>query len=223
MNFKKEAFGIQSSQLLETALTHRSWVHETDADNTNERMEFLGDAVLSLVISFHLYKLFPKAQEGDLARMRSSIVSMEALARTGRRLDLGEAILLGRGEEVTGGREKDSIIADTLEALVGAMYLEGGLEKARDFILKEHREIIEEVCCKEEHRDAKTLLQEKVQKKQKSLPQYRISEERGPDHKKVFVIDVYLGGKFLGRGEGPTKKMAQQKAAAAALEKIEWY
>ncbi len=211
---------IKSSRLKQLALTHRSWANEKGLTENNERLEFLGDSVLSLIISEYLYKNFPDYPEGELARIRGQIVSMNSLARAARRLSLGEKLLLGKGESNSGGKNKDSILADSFEAVIGAVYIERGLEKSRKFVMENLSFIIEEVFQQCDFRDAKTSLQEIVQQKFKELPQYNIVREEGPDHEKWFVINVFFAGEVKGSGEGPTKKIAQQQAAAEAIEKL---
>lgn len=214
--------GIQSPDLLKKALTHRSWAHENNSNEDNERLEFLGDAVLSLVVGNYLFMEYPEAPEGELARLRGGIVNTEALAKTAKKLNIGEALFLGKGEEVTGGREKESLLADTFEALIGAIYIENGLEEAEKFILSSHFDIIDEVATMGNSLlDAKSKLQETIQKISNDLPEYKIVKEVGPDHNKLFVVDVVFNGTPLGRGEGASKKIAQQKAAQEALEKWE--
>lgn len=209
---------IKSSRLLRLALTHRSWANEKGLSENNERLEFLGDSVLSLIISEFLFRTFPAQAEGELARMRAQIVSMNSLARAATRLKLGEQLLLGKGEESSGGRSRESILADAYEAFLGAIYIESGLDYCRNFLLENLNFIVEEVCQKPDLRDAKTILQEIIQRDYQELPRYEVARETGPDHQKWFVVEVFFAGKKQGTGEGPTKKMAQQQAAAQALE-----
>ncbi len=211
---------IKSSGLRKLALTHRSWANEKGLAKNNERLEFLGDSVLSLIVSEHLYRTFPEFPEGELARMRGKIVSMDSLSRAARKLSLGDKMLLGKGEAISGGSEKNSILADAFEAILGAVYIEQDLEFSRKFILENLGFIIEEACQKGDLRDAKTTLQELVQHSFKELPQYEIVREEGPDHEKWFMINVLFSDSVQGSGEGPTKKIAQQNAAAEALEKM---
>ncbi len=212
---------IKSNNLRKLALTHRSWSNEKGLEENNERLEFLGDSVLSLVVSEYLYRTFPNFPEGELARMRGQIVSMNALSRAARKLSLGDKMLLCKGEAISGGSEKNSILADVFEAILGAVYIEKGLEFSRKFILENLGFIIEEVYQKTDLRDAKTTLQEFVQHSCKELPRYEIVREEGPDHEKWFVINVLFSDGIQGSGEGPTKKIAQQNAAAEALERLE--
>ncbi len=212
---------VRSADLRELALTHRSWANERGLSWNNERLEFLGDSVLNLVTSEYLFQTFPDHPEGELARMRGHIVSMDSLARVSRKLGVGKKLLLGKGEVSSGGREKDSILADAFEAILGAVYIERGLEFSRNFVLEKLGFIIEEVGQREDLRDAKTTLQEMVQQKFKELPRYTIEGEEGPDHEKWFLINVFFNGKLQGKGEGPTKKIAQQNAAAHAIAQME--
>jgi len=217
---EKEKFGIFSNSLWRKIFTHRSWANEKAEKENNEKLEFLGDAVLDLIVSEYLYKRFPEVSEGDLARMRASIVSTPALAKIARGMSLGEKLLLAKGEEASGGREKNSILADTFEALVGAIYLEKGIGFTQEFVLKNLSSIIENVCQQEDLRDAKTGLQEIAQQKFQVLPCYKLIREKGPDHEKWFEVEVFIAGDKWGNGEGPTKKIAEQQAAAQALERI---
>ncbi len=211
---------IKCSSLLRVALTHRSWAHEQGLAENNERLEFLGDSVLSLIVSEFLFRTFPRLAEGELALMRAQIVSMNSLARAAVRLNLGEQLYLGKGEESSGGRQRESILADAFEALLGAIYIESGLDYCRNFLMNNLSFIMEEVCQQGDLRDAKTILQEAVQQDFQELPSYEVVRETGPDHQKWFVVDVFFAGRKQGTGEGPTKKLAQQKAAALALERV---
>jgi ribonuclease III len=199
--------------LLDQALSHRS----SGAVN-NERLEFLGDSVLELVISEDLYRRFPGASEGQLSRTRASIVKEPTLARVARSLDLGKSLRLGGGELKSGGYDRDSILADALEAIIGALYLDGGLDAARDFIF-DHFE--EEIRCADPdrvHKDPKTLLQEYLQGRGREVPEYELMEASGVAHEQVFVVHCRLpGDDRLFRGVGPSKRKAEQDAAAQAL------
>ena len=212
--------------LLEHALTHRSRVHEDASGGVfdNESMEFLGDSVLGFVIADMLFREFPEHNEGQKSKLKASLVSAASLARLGAQLDLGEFLILGRGEEKTGGRFKQAIIADCYEALIAAIYLDGGTEAARGFIESQFKELIEEA-----HRtgaeaaftdDWKSALQEWLQSRGRGLPAYRLAAEVGPDHRKSFVVEVMVEGEAIARAEGRSKKEAAQSAARAALEKL---
>lgn len=212
--------------LLDEALTHTSYVNEfkDQASKDNERLEFLGDAVLALIISEHVASACPDLTEGALSKLRSHLVSEATLAAAARRLDLGRLLRLGRGEERTGGREKDSILANTLEAVLAAVYLDGGLQAARTFILKAFAQDLREAAGREAggvlDGDFKTQLQEWCQRSHDSVPQYVTERESGPDHQKTFVIHVLVQGRVLGRGTGRSKKEAEQAAAREALELV---
>lgn len=204
--------------LLDRALTHGSYVHEGGAQETYERLEFLGDAVLNLVVSDHLYRHFPAASEGELARMRAQLVSESALAEIARGLELSQYILLGRGEERTGGRGRSSLLADVLEAVVGAVYVDAGYGVAHALVSRWYGELVERLM--DLRGDFKSQLQEVIQKRARKLPHYRITATQGPDHAKEFVAVVEVDGRVLGEGRGRSKKEAEQAAAEAALRRL---
>jgi len=212
--------------LLDEALTHTSYVNEikNQASKDNERLEFLGDAVLALIISEHVASVCPDLTEGALSKLRSHLVSEATLATASRRLELGKLLRLGRGEERTGGREKESILADTLEAVLAAVYMDGGLEAARGFALKALAQELREAASLEAGGvlagDYKTQLQEWCQRSYDSVPQYVTERESGPDHQKTFEVEVVVQGKALGRGTGRSKKEAEQAAAQQAMEGV---
>ncbi len=206
--------------LLDTALTHRSFAYEHSVDKTNERLELLGDAVLSLVVTDIIYRLFPDYVEGDLAKLRASLVSTPALAGVADELCLGDAVRLGRGEELTGGRTKPSILADTLEAVLGAVYLDGGVRGAQRAIKRLFGPRIKAAIGQEVPKDPKTRLQEWVTRIHGDLPRYRVAGE-GPDHEKRFRAEVYVNEVLYGNGRGRSKKEAEQAAAAEALLRLE--
>jgi ribonuclease III len=203
--------------LLHQALSHRSYCSESGGLPSNERLELLGDAVLGLVVTDHLYRAFPSLPEGDLARLRASVVSTQALAPVASDLGVGEAVLLGKGEETSGGRSKESILADCLEAIIGAVYLSGGLEAATRFVVDRLAAPIAGLAAEGRLGDPKNQLQELAAQLGLSLPLYKV-RDRGPDHAKVFSAEVSVGGKVLGHGTGPSKKHAERVAAAAALD-----
>ncbi len=203
----------------EAALTHRSFAFEQGLAVNNERLEFLGDAVLGLVVTDMAYREFPDMPEGDLAKLRAAIVNMSALAEVARDLGLGEAVLLGKGEEMSGGRDKASILADAMEAVLGAVYLDRGLPTTRKLIERLFGPRMIAYVRGEGERDYKTILQEIASQDLRSLPEYKITE-RGPDHQKEFTATVYLGGKAWGRGRGRSKKEAEQRAAREAFVKL---
>ncbi len=202
--------------LLKQALTHSSFTNEQKINRAGdyERLEFLGDAVLELVSSEFLFKEHPKMPEGELTKLRASMVCEPSLAFCARDLELGKFMLLGRGEEATGGRERDSIISDAMEAVTGAIYLDGGMEYAKAFI---NRFILSDLEDKQLFYDSKSNLQELVQGKLKKELQYELLEESGPEHNKTFRVAVHMENECLGQGAGRTKKAAEQQAAYKAL------
>lgn len=213
-------YTFRDRKLLENALMHSSYANERRAAGftSNERLEFLGDSVLGMVTAEKLYKLFPDLPEGRLSRMRAELVCEQSLHAVALELELGSYLLLGKGEEHTGGRERPSILADAVEAIIAAMYLDGGLEVARTFILKK---VLAGLDAGVMHHviDYKTELQERVQRKADQHLEYRLTGESGPDHNKRFTMAVLLNGAEIGSGTGRTKKEAEQAAAKAALEK----
>ncbi|MEV0697721.1 ribonuclease III [Saccharopolyspora sp. NPDC050389] len=217
------ALGVElDAELLTLALTHRSYAYENGGLPPNERLEFLGDAVLGLVITDHLYTEHPDLPEGQLAKLRASVVNMHALAGVARGLGeggLGEYLLLGRGEELTGGRDKASILADGLEAVLGAVYLAKGIGVARDVVYRLFEPLLAEAPQRGAGLDWKTSLQELTASAGLGVPEYRV-EEQGPDHRKEFSAYVAVGGQTYGRGDGRTKKEAEQKAAEAAWRQL---
>ena len=223
-NLAEQTIGhvFRDPTLLDQALTHKSYVNEAKHKHLkhNERLEFLGDAVLTLVMSEHLAALFPESTEGDLSKLKARLVSEVSLATASRRLDLGALLQLGRGEELTQGREKPSILANTLEAVVAAIYLDAGLEVARKFVLRifaSEFQDVQEVGGSAALHDYKTRLQEWCQKEYDTLPHYAIVRETGPDHQKTFEVQLTVRGDVLGVGMGRTKKEAEQMAAKQAL------
>ena len=210
-------------ELLEEALTHRSFINELKGKGArdNERLEFLGDAILALIISEYLTAAFPEASEGELSKKKARLVSEVSLAKAARQLDLGRFLRLGRGEERTQGREKNSLLANALEAILAAVYLDGGLEAAQGFAHEVLGEIFQELQVSEgvEYtRDYKTQYQEWCQKRYESLPRYVIVRETGPDHQKSFEVQLTIKGDVVGLGVGRTKKEAEQMAAKQALQ-----
>jgi len=207
-------------ELLLEALTHRSYANEHPASQDNERLEFLGDAVLGLVVSDLLLAACQEAKEGDLSRRRAQLVNTAALATIARRLDLGSVLRLGRGEQTTGGPEKRSLLADTLEALVGAAFLDGGLEAAATLVRRVYADEIERVAAEPTPRDFKSELQEQAQRQGHAPPGYQVTAEVGPDHQKRFVVAATLVQRpeLLAEGEGSSKKQAEQAAAQVMLD-----
>jgi ribonuclease-3 len=210
------ALGLQvDAGLLDQALTHRSYAYENGGLPTNERLEFLGDSVLGLVVTDTLYRRHPHLPEGQLAKLRAAVVNMRALAGVGRALGLGAYVWLGRGEESTGGRDKSSILADTVEAVIGAVYLDAGIERAADLVHQLIDPLIETSSTLGAGLDWKTSLQELTSAAGLGVPEYQVSED-GPDHAKSFEALARIAGEGLGAGRGRSKKEAEQKAAALA-------
>ncbi len=212
-------YSFVNRALLRQALTHRSITNETDERAHNERLEFLGDAVLQLVISQLLYDAFPDADEGTLSRLRATAVRGTSLAEKARSIGLGSALRLGEGERKSGGAEKDSLLADAFEALIAAVHLDSGFEAAHAFVLRLFSEEIQQLPGRA--RDAKTELQQWCQKHHHKVPTYRIVSESGPEHERSFACEVVLDGSQLGTGVGKSKKAAEQAAALAALETLD--
>ncbi len=200
---------------LERALTHRSYAYENDNPPTNERLEFLGDSVLGLVVTDTLFRRYPNMPEGQLAKLRAAVVQMRALAEVARELSLGSYVRLGRGEEGTGGRNKASILADTLEAVIGAVYIDCGLDEASALVHRLFDSVIARSARLGAGLDWKTSLQELTAARMLGVPDYKV-EESGPDHQKSFRAVVIVGGRELGSGEGRSKKEAEQHAAETA-------
>lgn len=210
-------YHFRDKLLLRQAVTHSSFTNEQKINRQQhyERLEFLGDAVLELITSDFVYREGPEMQEGQLTRKRASLVCEQALAICAEELGLGAFLRLGKGEDATGGRTRSSINSDVMEALIGAIYLDGGLEDAKHFI---YRFVLSDVQDKQKLiSDSKTDLQEYVQKHMRKDCRYEVVKESGPEHNKTFVVDVIVDGKPMGRGQGRTKKLAEQQAAGAAL------
>lgn len=220
MNFdllqEKIKYNFKDKSLLKLALTHSSFGHEVMIKKVgnNERLEFLGDAVLELVVSDYLYRSNQSVDEGDLSKKRASIVCEPGLAYSAREIELGQCILLGKGEILNHGNERDSILSDAFEALIGAIYLDGGLEEAKRFI---YDNVINKLEERTFFYDAKTELQVYVQNNLKVSPTYEVIDESGPSHDKTFVVNCLVDGVAVGTGSGRSKKLAQQNAAAMAL------
>jgi len=205
--------------LLELAFTHRSFAYETGAKETNERLEFLGDSVLGLIVTEELYIRYPDLDESRLSPLRSGIVNMRALADIARELELGKYIRLGKGEEVTGGRDKNSLLADALEALIGAIYLELGFASTTTVVRDLIKETMESAMAKGAGLDGKTALQELLASAGKGSPEYQVTET-GPDHDKSFTAVAIVSGEAISEGTGKSKREAEQSAARSALEKL---
>lgn len=206
--------------LLKHAVTHSSFVHEQklDASESNERLEFLGDAVLELCISDFLYHRYPEMSEGDMTKKRAALVCEKTLASLARGLEIGDFILLGQGEAAEGGRDKDSILSDVLESILGAIFLDGGIEEARALVLRLYEPIADKPG--KQAKDYKSTLQEILQRKNHETATYTIVNEDGPPHKKIFTAQATHQGKILGTGTGGSKKLAEQEAAREALTKL---
>jgi ribonuclease III len=212
-------YTFKDRSLLVLAFIHCSFVNENrDISQHNERLEFLGDSVLGLLISDYLYRHLPETPEGELSSLRSKLVEASSCVTYIQKIDVGQYLLMGRGERMNDGRGRDSILSDLFEAIVGAIYLDGGFESAKKFMFQNFSEIIDEIL-KTPTKNWKALLQDYCQKKYQQTPSYQLLNETGPDHSKCFLIAVLLDEKELGRGEGSSKKEAQQAAAKNALEK----
>ncbi|WP_317856272.1 ribonuclease III [Chakrabartyella piscis] len=219
---EKIGYVFTDKDLLTLALTHSSYANEIKKRShaNNERLEFLGDAVLDMIVSEYMFVHFPEMPEGELTKLRAAIVCESSLAVLARKFDLGHFLRLGKGEETTGGRGRDSILADAFEAVIGAVCLDGGMEAVRVYILGFMVKQIEHTKSTFKNLDCKTHLQEVIQKISKVPLQYKIVDEQGPDHNKMFVSVVEHDGKVLGRGTGKSKKEAEQSAANNALEQM---
>ena len=215
---KKLGYRFRRRALLEEALNHSSYANEhKGGPGSNERLEFLGDSVLGFVSAEYLFREHPDLPEGDLTRMRASLVCEQSLHEVARELELGRYLKLGRGEEAGGGRERQSILADATEAVFAAVYLDGGIQPVRELIV---RVLLSQAPAAEERRDYKTTLQEVVQRRSGQVLTYHMLSQSGPDHNKKFLFEVRLNDESVGRGEGRSKKEAEQAAARDALEKM---
>ena len=213
-------YRFQNITLLQNALTHSSYANERwhNSLKSNERLEFLGDSILGMVVAEYLYRTFPDRPEGELTRMRADMVCEKSLAQVAARIGLGAHLMLGNGEEQGGGRSRESILADAVESVIAASFLDGGMLAARKFI---EQFILVEVPVKKLHNaDYKTALQEMVQQKKHQVLTYRLTGESGPDHDKHFDVEVSLNGTVVGTGSGSSKKKAEQMAARSALEQL---
>lgn len=214
---------VSDERLLQQALTHTSFAHESKLDpkpGHNERLEFLGDAVLSLSVSTYIYSKYPEMSEGEMTKLRAKVVCEAALAQYARDISLGECLLLGKGEEVSGGSDRPSILADAVEALIGAVYIDKGWEQACKLALLLSQEELDKFALSDDTYDYKTKLQETVQKDGNISVIYKLISESGPPHNKVFNMAVYINGQETATGKGSSKKEAEQSAASLALEKI---
>lgn len=211
-------YHFKDPNLLATALTHRSCLNEPDVKESNERLEFLGDAVLELVITNFLYHQRPTDPEGILTAARSAIVKTQSLSTIAKTINLGEYLRMSRGEAASGGRENLSLLEDAFESLVGAIYEDGGLDSASDFLYKHVIPFAKEVLSANQLKDAKSLLQEKVQSMGYISPTYKVISEKGPDHHKTFEVEVVINGQSKGVGTGKSKQEAEQQAAQITLQ-----
>ena len=216
---EKIRYHFRNPKLMEEALTHSSYSneHRLGRLENNERLEFLGDAVLEIVTSEFLYRTYPQKPEGELTKLRASMVCEQTLAFFARALDLGSYLLLGKGEDLTGGRERASVTSDAMEAMIGAVYLDGGFANAKEFV---HHFVLNDIEHKQLFIDSKTILQEIVQGELECEPVYELVGEEGPNHNKKFLVQVSIKGAVFGRGSGRTKKAAEQEAAYAAILKL---
>ena len=208
----------EDEDLLRQALTHKSYLGEVSQQASNERLEFLGDSVIGLVVSEHLFARFGEKQEGELAKVKAVAVSESILAESAKTAGIPPALLLSTGEESSGGRARPSILSDAFEAVVAAVYLSLGLDAAREFVLKSLGPILVDIEGEEHKRNFKSILQELTQSVYKKAPKYTVATEAGADHDKTFTVEVQLDGKILGHGDGKSKKQAEQAAAYQALQ-----
>jgi ribonuclease III len=220
---KSIGYGFRNKSLLNQALTHKSYANEKNMERSsdNERLEFLGDSVLGVIISHTLYNEYPGEDEGILTRYKSQLVSGETLARIAKEIGMGEYILLGKGEELSGGRKHVSNLMCALEAIIGAIFLDGGLKASHGFITKIFRSEIQLVKEGKGAKDYKSIFQQIVLRKFKTTPSYKILSEIGPDHKKHFIVEAVISGKRYGIGSGPNKKSAEQLSAKEAISALE--
>lgn len=215
-------YKFQTIGVLQEAITHSSFANENRNQQMkdNERLEFLGDAILDLIVSEYLFKKHPEMPEGDLSKIRASIVCEASLAKVARESELGQYILLGKGEEITGGRQRASILADMFEAITGAIFVDGEFEDVRQFITNTLIQSVDHLSIEDLYTDYKTLLQENIQKESTMPIRYEVVEEKGPDHDKDFYVEVSHGDVCLGRGIGKSKKEAEQNAARVAIKNL---
>ncbi len=220
---RKLRYNFQDTTLLARALVHRSHTHAIKVGRleSNERLEFLGDSVLGLVVNAYLYRNYPDREEGDLTKMKSKLVCGESLSRVAMRLDLGDHILMSRGEASSGGRRRASILADAVEAILGAVYLDGGLSASTDVLELWLLDDADSFMSEQSLVNDKSRLQEMVQAHHKSPPVYRLVDTSGPDHARTFTVEVLFGDLVLGRGSGPSKKRAEQAAATEAMRRLD--
>ena len=221
---KSLGISFQQESLLEQAFVHSSYINENPdfAQSSNERLEFLGDAILDFIMTEELYEEFPELPEGKLTEIRASLVRRDTLAELASSLKLGDWLLFGQGEEANGGRTKVSTLANAMEALVGALYLDQGLPKAKAFVLRQFKPELEKIKAGKTTPNYKALVQELVQGQNRPTPVYRLVEATGPDHSKQFTAEILVEGEAMGRGTGRSKKAAESQAARAAWEKLRY-
>ncbi len=229
MNNSKEiekilGINFKDKGILNTAFIHKSFIneHKNEGLSHNERLEFLGDAVLELVSTRHLFEKYPDQDEGKMTTFRSALVQGKHLAEVAKELSLGQFLLLSHGEEKSGGREKNYILANLVEAVIGAVYLDQGYEKAEKFIQKNILAHLDQIIAEGQHIDAKSKFQEIAQEKENTTPHYKLIEEAGPDHDKVFTMGVFIGDKLIAEGKGSSKQKAEISSAENALIKKNW-
>lgn len=217
----KKIPNFTNQELYKQAFVHRSYLNETKEHiESNERLEFLGDSILSFIVSDHLYRTYPQFDEGILTNLRSLVVNTKSLAKKAKELGFGQHLLLSRGEEDSGGRENESILANTFESVIGALYIDQGIDAVKPFLYDVLIPDIAEYVSKKVFKDPKSLLQEYVQSKKQNSPVYKVLHEEGPAHAKQFTIGVYVNNKLIGEGQGKSKQEGEEHAAEQALEKI---
>lgn len=213
---------INDKKLEEQAFTHRSYLNEVkEKISSNERLEFLGDSILSFVVSEHLYKTYPEYDEGILTNLRSLVVNTKSLASLAKEVNMGERLLLSKGEEDSLGRENDSLLANSVEAYIGALFLDQGIDKVKEFLTATLLPKIEVYVQNKDFKDPKSLLQEYVQSQKQQSPIYKVLNEEGPPHAKIFTIGAFVNNENIGEGIGKSKQIAEENAAKQALEKLE--
>ncbi len=214
---EKIGYSFKDKSLLELALTHSSYANENKLKKNNERFEFLGDSVLGFVTAEYLFTEYKNRPEGEMTKLRAAVVCEKSLFKFAEQIDLGKYILLGRGEDSTGGRNRPSVVSDAFEAVVAAIYIDGGMEAVKPYILRFIKDAVKREAS---FKDNKSLLQEEIQKVKGNILTYEEVGEEGPDHDKTFIFKVSLNGEVIGEGKGKSKKEAEQNAAGSALEKI---
>lgn len=212
---------LKNKRLFEQAFVHRSYLNEAkEKVSSNERLEFLGDSVISFVISEHLFNKYPDYNEGILTNMRSLLVNTKSLAELSKELDFGNFLKLSKGEEESKGRQNQSLLADSFEAYVGALFIDSGIEITKNFLIEVFNQKIQILEKERSFKDPKSLLQEFVQSKKQNSPMYKVLREHGPAHSKIFTMGVFIEGKLIGQGDGKSKQEAEENAAVEALEKL---